>query len=137
MNRRREPHRAKRIPLSALKEDAAKVVQEVAQSGEPWTVMEQSRPVAVIVDFETFVAMQRRLGELKKSEETTLSVEQRRKIQKACREWLEETDVYPWELMKHLVGGFHSGRGDLARRSRHYVMEMIRAKAEKRRRGTC
>lgn len=58
----------------------------------------------------------------------------RRSIRDYCQRILAETDVYPWELMKDLVGGFHSGRGDLARRSRHYVMEMIRAKDDKRRR---
>ena len=125
---------AKKIPITALKEDAAKVIREVAQSGEPWTVTERSRPVAVIVDFETFVAMQRRLGELDESKEVTLSEERRCSIRDACQQWLEETDVYPWELMKDLAGGFHSWRGDLARRSSHYVKEMIRAKAEKRRR---
>jgi PHD/YefM family antitoxin component YafN of YafNO toxin-antitoxin module len=32
------------------------------------TITERSRPVAVIVDFDTFVAMQKRLGELEAAE---------------------------------------------------------------------
>ena len=58
----------------------------------------------------------------------------RRSIRKFCKQFLEETNVYPWELMKDLVGGFHSGRGDLARNSGKYVREIIRAKHEERRR---
>ena len=58
----------------------------------------------------------------------------RRSIRAYCEQILEDTGVYPWELMKDSVGGFHSGRGDLARNSSKYVKEIIRAKHEKRRR---
>jgi len=58
----------------------------------------------------------------------------RRSIRDYCQRILAETDVYPWELMKDLVGCVNSGIPDLARNSRKYVMEMIRAKDEKRRR---
>ncbi|RMG54841.1 MAG: type II toxin-antitoxin system Phd/YefM family antitoxin [Acidobacteria bacterium] len=125
---------AKKIPITMLKKDAAKIVREVVRSGEAWTVTDRSRPVAVIVDFETFMAMQRRLGERDESEKKTLSEAKRRQIRALSQQWLEETDVYPWELMKDLVGCVNSGIPDLARNSQKYVMEMIRAKAEKRRR---
>ena len=58
----------------------------------------------------------------------------RRSIRKYCKQFLAETEAYPWELMKDLVGGFHSGRGDLARNSGKYVREIIRVKHEERRR---
>lgn len=56
----------------------------------------------------------------------------RRSIREYCRRILAETEVYPWDLMKDLVGGFHSGRGDLGRNSSKYVREIIRARREKR-----
>jgi prevent-host-death family protein len=59
---------AKRITITALRENATQVLGEVKQRGEPLTITERSRPVAVIVDFETFVAMQKRLGELEAAE---------------------------------------------------------------------
>jgi prevent-host-death family protein len=58
----------RKINVAVLRENAAKVLNEVTQSGEPLTVIEQSRPVAVIVDFHTFVAMQKRLDELEEAQ---------------------------------------------------------------------
>jgi prevent-host-death family protein len=59
---------AKRMTITALRENATQVLGEVKRRGEPLTITERSRPVAVIVDFDTFVAMQKRLGELEAAE---------------------------------------------------------------------
>ncbi|MBI3949369.1 MAG: type II toxin-antitoxin system Phd/YefM family antitoxin [Acidobacteria bacterium] len=59
---------AKKINIAALQEKAAEVLGEVKRSGEPLMVTERSRPVAVLIDFKTFVAMQKRLGELEEAE---------------------------------------------------------------------
>jgi len=60
----------------------------------------------------------------------------RRSIRDYCRSVLAEAEVYPWDLVKDLVGGFRSGQQDLARNSSKYVREIIRARHEKRRRST-
>jgi prevent-host-death family protein len=59
---------SKKITITALRENATQVLGEVKRRGEPLTITERSRPVAVIVDFEAFVAMQKRLGELEATE---------------------------------------------------------------------
>jgi Arc/MetJ-type ribon-helix-helix transcriptional regulator len=58
----------------------------------------------------------------------------RQSIRHYCGRVLAEAEVYPWDLMKDLVGGFHNGRGDLARDSSKDVKEIIRAQHAKRRR---
>lgn len=58
----------KKINSTTLQEDAAQVLEDVKQCGEPVTITERSRPVAVLVGFETFVAMQQRLSELEEAD---------------------------------------------------------------------
>jgi hypothetical protein len=52
-------------------------------------------------------------------------------IRHYCGRVLAEAEVYPWDLMKDLVGCFDSGRGDLASNSSRYVKERIRAGYER------
>jgi hypothetical protein len=59
----------------------------------------------------------------------------RQSIRDYCGSVLAEAEVYPWDLMKDLVGCFHSGRGDLASNSSKYVKEIIRARHQKGRRS--
>jgi prevent-host-death family protein len=72
---------AKKINIAALKEDAVQVLSRVTEGGEPLTVVDRSRPVAVIVDFDTFVAMQKRLSELGEAELERIIAEGRREHQ--------------------------------------------------------
>jgi hypothetical protein len=60
----------------------------------------------------------------------------RRSIRHYCGRVLAKAEVYPWDLMKDLVGGFHSGQTDLARNSSRYVKARIRAGHERGRRST-
>jgi hypothetical protein len=59
----------------------------------------------------------------------------RRSIRRYCGNVLVESEVYPWDLMKDLVGGFQSGQTDLARNSSGYVKARIRAGHERGRRN--
>lgn len=58
----------KKISSTTLQENAAQVLRDVKQCGGPVTITERSRPVAVLVDFETFVTMQKRLRELEEAD---------------------------------------------------------------------
>lgn len=57
----------------------------------------------------------------------------RRSIRDYCGSVLADAEIYPWDLMKDLVGGFHSGLQDLGRNSHKYAEEIIRARHQKRR----
>ena len=52
------------ISISGLRQEATQVVKRLREQREPWTLIQRSRPVAVLVDYETFEAMQSRLREL-------------------------------------------------------------------------
>jgi len=89
-------------------------------------------PVSIRLDAE----LDRMVTEAARQLNVTRSDVIRRSIRDYCRSVLAEADVYPWDLMKDLVGGFRSGQRNLARNSSKYVKETIRARHEKRRRST-
>ena len=55
---------AKIISISTLRQRVTQVVKELLEHRQPWTLIQRSRPVAVLLDYETFEAMQSRLREL-------------------------------------------------------------------------
>jgi prevent-host-death family protein len=55
---------AKIISISTLRQGVTQVVKELREHRQPWTLIQRSRPVAVLLDYETFEAMQSRLREL-------------------------------------------------------------------------
>lgn len=52
------------ISISSLRHEATQVVKDLREHRRPWTLIQRSRPVAVLLDYETFEAMQTRLREL-------------------------------------------------------------------------
>ena len=52
------------ISISSLRQEATQVVKDLRDNRQPWTLIQRSRPVAVLLDYETFEAMQNRLHEL-------------------------------------------------------------------------
>ena len=52
------------ISISNLRQEATQVVKDLREHRQPWTLIQRSRPVAILLDFETFEAMQDRLREL-------------------------------------------------------------------------
>ncbi len=54
----------KMINISGLRQGVTQVVRELREHRQPWTLIQRSRPVAVLLDYETFEAMQGRLKEL-------------------------------------------------------------------------
>lgn len=54
----------KLINISSLRQGVTKVVRNLREDRQPWTLIQRSRPVAVLLDYETFEAMQSRLREL-------------------------------------------------------------------------
>ena len=52
------------ISISSLRQEATQVVKDLQEHREPWTLIQRSHPVAVLLDYETFEAMQNRLREL-------------------------------------------------------------------------
>jgi prevent-host-death family protein len=63
---------AKIISISTLRQGVTQVVKELREHRQPWTLIQRSRPVAVLLDYETYEAMQSRLRELE--EENLLRV---------------------------------------------------------------
>ncbi len=55
---------AKLISISSLRQEATQVVKDLREHRQPWTLIQRSRPVAILVDYETFEAMRSRLREL-------------------------------------------------------------------------
>lgn len=55
---------AKLISISSLRQGATQVVKDLQENRQPWTLIQRSHPVAVLVDYETFEAMRSRLREL-------------------------------------------------------------------------
>ena len=54
----------KLIGISRLCHEATRVIKDLRQHRRPWTLIQRSRPVAVLLDYETFEAMQARVREL-------------------------------------------------------------------------
>ncbi len=52
------------VSISSLRQQATQVVKDLREHRQPWTLIQRSRPVAVLVDYDTFEAMQNRLREL-------------------------------------------------------------------------
>jgi prevent-host-death family protein len=52
------------INISSLRQGVTQVVRDLREHRQPWTIIQRSRPVAVLLDYETFEAMQARLREL-------------------------------------------------------------------------
>ena len=52
------------ISISSLRHEATQVVKDLREHRRPWTLIQRSRPVAVLLDYETFEAMQTRLRDL-------------------------------------------------------------------------
>jgi prevent-host-death family protein len=52
------------INISTLRQGVSQVVRELREHRQPWTLIQRSRPVAVLLDYDTFEAMQSRLREL-------------------------------------------------------------------------
>jgi len=55
---------AKIISISTLRQGVTQAVKELREHRQPWTLIQRSRPVAVLLDYETYEAMQSRLREL-------------------------------------------------------------------------
>ena len=53
-----------KISSSSLRHEATQVVRDLREHRRPWTLIQRSRPVAVLLDYETLEAMQSRLREL-------------------------------------------------------------------------
>lgn len=54
----------KKITIARFCEDVAEVLEDVKECSGPVTITERSRPIAVLMGFESFLALQRRLQEL-------------------------------------------------------------------------
>ncbi len=52
------------ISISSLRQEATQVVKDLREHRQPWTLIQRSRPVAILLDYESFEAMQNRLREL-------------------------------------------------------------------------
>lgn len=57
------------ISISKLRENAAKVIDEVARKGEPLTILSRSEPKAVIAEFEYFKALEEAVLDLTDTQE--------------------------------------------------------------------
>ncbi len=66
------------ISISSLRHEATQVVKDLREDRRPWTLIQRSRPVAVLLDYETFEAMQTRLRELEEEHLLRVVTEGRR-----------------------------------------------------------
>jgi len=57
------------ISISKLRENAAKVIDEVTRKGEPLTILSRSEPKAVIADYEYFKALEEAVFDLTDTQE--------------------------------------------------------------------
>ncbi|MCS7273784.1 MAG: type II toxin-antitoxin system prevent-host-death family antitoxin [Candidatus Bipolaricaulota bacterium] len=58
----------KKITSTKLQESIAQVLEDVKECGGPVTITERSRPIAVLIGFESFMALQERLRELEEAQ---------------------------------------------------------------------
>ena len=66
------------ISISSLRQEATQVVKDLREHRQPWTLIQRSRPVAILLDYETFEAMQNRLRELEEEHLLQVVAEGRR-----------------------------------------------------------
>lgn len=69
---------SKIISISSLRQEASQVVKDLREHRRPWTLIQRSKPVAVLLDYETFEAMQNRLRELEEQHLLRVVAEGRR-----------------------------------------------------------
>ena len=72
----------KMISISSLRQEATQVIRDVREHHQPWTLIQRSKPVAVILDYETFEAMQERLRELEEEHLLHVVAEGRREYRR-------------------------------------------------------
>ena len=70
------------ISISSLRQEATQVVKDLREHRQPWTLIQRSRPVAVLLDYETFEAMQTRLRELEEEHLLRVVAEGRKEIRR-------------------------------------------------------
>ena len=70
------------ISISSRRHEATQVVKDLREHRRPWTLIQRSRPVAVLLDYETFEAMQTRLRELEEEHLLRVMAEGRREHQR-------------------------------------------------------
>lgn len=58
----------KKITIAKLRENIAQVLEDVKECNGPVTITERSRPIAVLIEFEDFSALQKRLRELEEAQ---------------------------------------------------------------------
>lgn len=58
----------KKITIAKFRENAAQVLEDVRECNGAVTITERSRPIAVLIEFESFIALQQRLHELEEAQ---------------------------------------------------------------------
>jgi prevent-host-death family protein len=75
---------AKKVSSAKFCENVAQMLEEVKRCGEAVTITERSHPVAVLISFESFKALQERLRDLEEAQLWQIVAQGRKEHRQGC-----------------------------------------------------